>query len=537
MPKLIVVLSGHICTGKTTLALGLEKQHGFHNFATREFLRRREQTLESERGAMQDYGELLDQKTAGAWVRDDLAKQIESFPDDALIVLDSIRAKCQIDRLRESYRSIVVHVHLDCSKPILEKRYSKRKKAKKFKEFATLEEALKNKTEAAVPDLKNEADLCIRTDYSNASDVLIQAVYGMEVRTRENLPNVDVIVGGQYGSEGKGQIAAYLAREYQLLVRVGGPNAGHKVFEDIAPYTFHQLPSGTRCSNASLLIGPGAAIRLEVLLREIEQCGVTSDRLTIDPGAIIINGEDIRWELKKIRGTISSTAQGTGHAMIRRIERRNGTQFARDVPVLKPFTQRSALDVLEEARSKNHRVMLEGTQGTGLSIYHGEYPYVTSRDTTAAGCLSECGMSPRSVRKVIMVCRTYPIRVQSPRGGTSGPMGDNAALTLAEVARRSGVRLQELRRTERTSTTNRRRRIAEFNWELLRRASFLNEPTDIALTFADYLDVNNRKARRFDQLTPETLLFIGEAERVARAPISLVCVGFNHRAVLDRRSW
>ncbi len=80
---------------------------------------------------------------------------------------------------------------------------------------------------------------------------------------------------------------------------------------------------------------------------------------------------------------------------------------------LAPFLA-SAYEVLSEAYARGDRVLLRGTQGTGLSLYHGAYPHVTSRDTTVAGCLAEMGIAPTRVRKVIMVCRTYPIRVQSP---------------------------------------------------------------------------------------------------------------------------
>ena len=73
---------------------------------------------------------------------------------------------------------------------------------------------------------------------------------------------VDVVVGGQYGREGKGQIAAYLAPEYDVLVRVGGPNAGHKVFEIDEPYTYHHLPSGTLRNQGLIVIGPGATVNV-----------------------------------------------------------------------------------------------------------------------------------------------------------------------------------------------------------------------------------------------------------------------------------
>ena len=431
-------------------------------------------------------------------------------------------------RPRESYRSIVAHVHLDCDDTVLEKRYKERGN-ENVKELASFRATMENKTEAAVPELKADADICIRTDYSGEDDVVTRVACHLGLHGRSPIQNVDVIIGGQYGSEGKGQIAAYLAKEYDLLVRVGGPNAGHKVYEEKKPYTFHQLPSGTRCCNARLLIGPGAAIRLDVLMREIAECSVDCERLSIDPQAIIITEEDAKWEVKNLH-TISSTAQGTGAAAMRRIRREHGALFAGDVKPLRPFI-RAAIEVLDAARIGGDRVMLEGTQGTGLSLFHGHYPFVTSRDTTASGCLSEAGIPPASVRRVVMVCRTFPIRVQ----GTSGPM--SREIDLKEIHQRSGVKLSELETTERTSTTNRKRRIAEFDWMQLRKSASLNGPTDIALTFADYLDVKNRKARRIDQLQPETLLFVQEVERVASASVSLISVGFNHRTVLDRRHW
>jgi adenylosuccinate synthase len=110
-------------------------------------------------------------------------------------------------------------------------------------------------------------------------------------------------------------------------------------------------------------------------------------------------------------------------------------------------------------------------------------------------------------------------------------------LSWAEIARRSDLPLRELRKTEKTSTTKRRRRVGEFDWHLLRRAASLNAPTDIALTFADYLSSANRKARRFEQLTDETIRFIHEIERVAGAPVSLIATAFGSRSIIDRRAW
>ncbi len=110
-------------------------------------------------------------------------------------------------------------------------------------------------------------------------------------------------------------------------------------------------------------------------------------------------------------------------------------------------------------------------------------------------------------------------------------------VTLQVIAQRSGIPLDELEKTERTSTTKRERRIAEFDWVLLRRAASLNAPTDVALSFADYLSIANRDARRFEQLTEESIRFIEEVERVAAAPVSLITTQFHFRSIIDRRAW
>jgi adenylosuccinate synthase len=105
------------------------------------------------------------------------------------------------------------------------------------------------------------------------------------------------------------------------------------------------------------------------------------------------------------------------------------------------------------------------------------------------------------------------------------------------ISQRSGVPIEELTVTELTSTTKKKRRVAEFDWTLLRKAASLNGPTDIAITFADYITIKNRDARRFEQLSPETLRFIEEVERVAGAPVSLITTKFDFRSIIDRRAW
>ncbi len=285
------------------------------------------------------------------------------------------------------------------------------------------------------------------------------------------------------------------------------------------------------------MIGAGAVLNVDRLLAEIADCQVEVDRLCIDPQAMVIDDADRAGE-EALKAQIGSTGQGVGRATARRILGRGGpldgfpaVQLAGNVPALAPYTRRRAVEVFADAFARHQRVLLEGTQGTGLSLYHGDYPSVTSRDTTVAGCLAEAGIAPHRVGHAVLVTRTYPIRV----GGESGPMSQEIAWEA--VADRSGVDLHEILETEKGSVSGRQRRVSEFDWVLLRRAAEINGATDIALTFADYLDVENLQARRFDQLTRPTIEFIEEVEQVAGAPVTLVSTRFHQRSIIDRRAW
>lgn len=532
----LVVLSGPISCGKSTLADGLCRRLGMQVFKTREVLKQIvKPRLLDNRKEFQAAGERLDRLTHGTWVRDELHKWSSAKEGASAVVVDSVRIREQIDALRKAFGSKVIHVHLTAPPKELEKRYKRRRKLVS-EQVPTYTEVREDPTEQQVDSLRDIADIVIDTKRCTDRDVLIRVTCHLNIRRGKGAGYVDVLVGGQYGSEGKGQIVSYLSPEYDILMRVGGPNAGHQVFEKPQPYTHHQLPSGTRCSEARLLIGPGATLRVPKLLDEIADCKVESGRLFLDPQAMIISDDDITNEVQGTR-TIGSTGQGVGFAMARRITGRfhkPAPVLARDIPELKPFI-RSAVEVLEEAYSQDKRILLEGTQGTALSLYHGYYPYVTSRDTTVSGCLAEAGIAWNRVRRAIMVCRTYPIRVQNPPDGTSGPMSQE--ITWPEISRRSKISLKQLQKAELTSTTHRPRRVAEFDWELLKRSALINGSTDIALTFADYSSKQNQKAMRFDQLHGDTINFIQEIERVTGAPVSLIATGFDDRSIIDRRRW
>lgn len=536
----IVLLSGRIGSGKTQLARQLEDRHGATVIRTKHLIRQASPRAADQRVALQRAGEALDRSTGGRWVGNVLVERVMDLNasrgvPSGLFVLDAVRVAGQIDAIREAFGSSTVHhIHLTASEPTLVQRYQGRRAPSD--EGVSWETAAGNATERRVERLRGLADTVVDTDHCSPEAVLVRATALLGLYCRSVVPLVDVLVGGQYGSEGKGNIVGQIAPEYDLFVRMGGPNAGHSVYAEPAPEAYYHLPSGTeRAPDAKLLLGPGAVIHPAKLLAEIIEHKITKDRLTIDGRAMIIEDSDKTVETELL-ASMGSTAQGVGSASARKIMGRGGrsdppVRLARDVPELRPYIG-DAQDVLEDAYGNGRRVLLEGTQGTSLSIHHGPYPHVTSRDTTVAGCLADAGIAPRRVRKIIAVFRTYPIRV----AGESGDLGAGE-ITYEEFAARSGIPVDELRGREITTTTRRQRRLGEFDCAQLRRSCLLNGPTDIALTFADYLDIRNRDAYRFEQLTQDTLRFVEEIERVAGQPVSMISTKFHWRNVIDRRAW
>lgn len=529
----IILLSGAISSGKSTLAKGLAKNYRSRVFKTSEYLKQvASKDMIVDRKALQDAGDELDRETRGKWVLDELIRHLPKEEEAQGIIVDSIRIWDQVKFISDFFWPRVIHIHLTAPPEDLKERFKSRQKRGLDKEtdYAKIKQ---NQTESQIEELAFYANLVIDTKRSTDEDVLTRAISYIDTQSGSGQGFVDVIIGGQYGSEGKGQIVSYIGNEYDIHIRVGGPNAGHSVFEGTSKRVYHQIPSGTKLNKRSILvIGPGAVIDSNKLLDEIKACNIEDNRLFIDYNAMIINEEDKKREVALVK-RIGSTGQGVGSATARRIMRGEDVKLARDVPELSKYVT-STTNILDRAYAENKKILLEGTQGAGLSLYHGPYPYVTSRDTFASGCLSEAGISPKRVRRIIMVCRTYPIRVEDPRNETSGPLNE---ITWDEVANRSGYNVDVLKSAERTSTTNRQRRIGEFEWENIRKAAVLNGATDIALTFTDYIDKKNANARRYEQLTEPTLRFIEEVERVTQTSVSLIATGFNDHSIIDRRHW
>jgi adenylosuccinate synthase len=530
--KYLIAISGPVASGKSVLANEIIKRFTTHRISTRQLLV--DTGAPNERNALIDAGKRLDRDTDGTWVRDGSMPYIEANQKSCdVIVIDAVRTDRQIHHLRERFGEKFLHVHVSVPYSVAKERYERRDLP--WDKDVPYEKVHADPTESGVWSLNRVADRVAQNHQCDPASLLARAVAGLKLFPLEPDRLVDVLVGGQYGSEGKGNICAYLASYYDVLMRVGGPNAGHMVAYPEQKYV--QLPAGTRSNAAArILIGAGATIWPEQMLKEIAQCGLTKDRLVIDEQAMIIEPSDREIEAELL-GVIASTKQGVGAATARKIMGRgcqppfgDAVRLAHQHPEFKEFVKPVARE-LENAYASGQRIMLEGTQGTSLSLHHGTYPYVTSRETTASGCLADAGIAPHRVRRVVMVTRTYPIRV----GGTSGPMA--LPIESKVIAYRSGLPLEQIDKTEIGTISGNKRRMAEFDWEQLRRSAVLNGATDIALTFADYIIAENQNARRFDQLSHETREFIADVERVANAPVSLISTRFHRFSVIDRRTW
>lgn len=296
--------------------------------------------------------------------------------------------------------------------------------------------------------------------------------------------SVSVVVGGQYGSEGKGKVVHHLAAELgaAAVVRVGGPNSGHTSFAaDGTRHVLQQLPVAALLDGVDCLIGPGSYVDPDVFLAEVNRLELDPARVRIDYRAMVVTAEDRAEEAASGMGArIGSTCSGTGAAVARRIRRPGEDSLVTGVPELHPYLT----DAVEHSRGlldRGRRIIVEGTQGFGLSLLQSpHYPYVTSRDTTAAGALAEAGLSPLDVDDVTLVLRAHPIRV----AGSSGPF-DAEEITWETVREEGNLAAAP---EELTSVTRRVRRVARFDPSIVARSIRANLPSRIVLNHVDYVD-------------------------------------------------
>lgn len=328
-----------------------------------------------------------------------------------------------------------------------------------------------------------------------------------------------IIVGGFFGDEGKGKIISYLAIKDNpiIVVRGGaGPNAGHTIKDGEKTYKVRMLPSGFLNKTAKVLIGPGVVINPEVLLKEINDFG-TQERTFIDYNCGIIDQEHLDIDSKgELKEKIGSTGSGTGPANASRAMRT--LRLAKNLDSLSKYL----IDVpqaINDTLQSNGNVLVEGTQGTFLSLWHGTYPFVTSKDVTASGICADIGLGPKFVDEVIVVFKAYVTRV-----GT-GPLEN-------ELNQQS---IQEKGWAEFGTVTGRPRRAADFDFKLAKRAIMLNSATQIAITKLDVVFSECAGKQKFDELSAQAQAFIKKIENELGVPVTLIGTGPSINDIIDRR--
>ena len=332
-----------------------------------------------------------------------------------------------------------------------------------------------------------------------------------------------VILGTQWGDEGKGKIVDLLTEQVSLVARFqGGHNAGHTLVIDGKKTVLHLIPSGILRENVQCLIGNGVVLAPDALLREIhglEETGVpVRERLRLSPACPLILPVHVALDQarEKARGNskIGTTGRGIGPAYEDKVARRGvrlGDLFQRERFAAKlgevldyhnfvlrnyynaePVDFQQSLDevlgmadelkpmvadvtaILHDARERGQNIMFEGAQGTLLDIDHGTYPYVTSSNTTAGGTATGSGFGPLYLDYVLGITKAYTTRVGS--GPFPTELFDDTGAYLAEKGHEFG------------STTGRARRCGWFDAVALRRAIQINSISGLCLTKLDVLD-------------------------------------------------
>jgi len=360
------------------------------------------------------------------------------------------------------------------------------------------------------------------------------------------MPN-RIIVGAQWGDEGKAKVVDYLTEDADYVIRFqGGANAGHTVEVGDQKFVFHLLPSGLMHPDKVCIIGNGVVLDPEQLLHEIEEVRVkgidAQGRLWLSEAAqVVLPTHKILDQLKEKaagKDAIGTTGRGIGPAYYDKVNRtgiRVGdlledglreklertlavhneiiTRLYNSAPVsvdtiyteyralgerLRPYIK-DCVPLLSQALKQNKSLLFEGAQGTILDVDHGTYPFVTSSNTVAGAACTGSGVGPTAVQQVIGVVKAYTTRVGN------GPFPTEISGGLGAELRRIG--------NEYGATTGRERRCGWFDAVVVRRAAMVNGLTHLAVTKLDVLDT-------FEELKL-CVAYQLNGERVEHFPVSI----------------
>ena len=333
--------------------------------------------------------------------------------------------------------------------------------------------------------------------------------------------SVTVVVGTQWGDEGKAKVIDLLAASHQIVARYqGGHNAGHTVVIGDQKYALQLTPSGVFYDTVTPVIGNGVVVDLPTLFKEIdalESRGISTARLKVSSLAHLIfpwhQAMDAALEAARGDGKIGTTLKGIGPAYVDKVKRA-GIRVG-EVLDIKSFEQRvreravaarrevsdvggdtfdveevvtafvayaerlapyvaDTVNLLHDAREHGENILLEGAQATFLDIDHGTYPYVTSSNPISGGAAVGSGLGPRHIDRIVGITKAYTTRVGM--GPFPSELTDALGEALVDIGREYGT------------VTGRRRRTGWLDTVMLRHATRVNSLTEIALTKLDVLD-------------------------------------------------
>ncbi|HHQ44541.1 MAG TPA: adenylosuccinate synthetase [Candidatus Altiarchaeales archaeon] len=354
---------------------------------------------------------------------------------------------------------------------------------------------------------------------------------------------VSIVVGGHYGDEGKGKMVAYLAvkDDPDVICRAGvGTNAGHTIHVDGKKYGLRMITCGFVNPKPDLMVGAGVLVDPEVFLNEIEvtDCG---DRAYVDRRCAIIEKKHKDAD-RAGGGKIGTTGSGCGPANADRVNR--VAKLAQEIDELKDYVVDVPMKV-NEAIDSGKEVLVEASQGFGLSLYYGNYPYVTSKDTSASTACADVGIGPTRVDEVYVIYKAYMSRVgkdpyvkpltdedvaedelwttmlsrAEENGFLEGSSNEKIAAYLGEVG----------------TVTGRPRKIAAFDMELAKYSSKVNGATQVCLTCLDKLFPKCYGATTLEKLGGEALAHVKKIEGGLGIPVSLISTGPDAKHVVDLR--
>lgn len=355
--------------------------------------------------------------------------------------------------------------------------------------------------------------------------------------------NVTILIDGQAGSCGKGKISGYIAQRDNIKISTNNwsSNAGHTYVKNTGEKIIvSHLPIAMINRDTKLCLNAGSIITPEILENEIIKYNeiIGERKIYIHPRAMIIKEKHRKEEKNIIKS--GSTFKGCGVALAEKIIRSPEVELMKDYYNNFSDYIKSKIEVIDTSIIVNQStdsILIEGAQGTDLDINYGlDYPNVTSRQCSASQLIADAGISPFRVKDIIMVIRPYPIRISNKtdigEDIYSGDYNGSKEITWEEIKKRCNSKI-DLK--EYTTVTKKVRRVFEMNWDRLRYNVMINNPTQIVLNFAQYIDWNAYRCNAYNKLPLKVRDFIHKIEETTNTPVTMIGTGERNCDIIDKR--